>query len=198
MDQLRRPPSSSWSAQIPKEIDWALQVDGHTDVRPIASRAVPVQLGAVDGARDLGGPLSRSRAASRADRLVAAGYGRVPPWSRQGPMTSLPRKPSYRAEADEPVGADANEKGPSLRVRTLATAQQRRRQQRPSAHLRPVHMAERGLDPTPVIALPYHRCSPARGPSARPPRSPWSRERQAAYGRVLKSASLAWRFLHRF
>ena len=41
--------------QIPKEIDWALQVDGHTDIRPIASRAVPLQLGAVDRARHLGG-----------------------------------------------------------------------------------------------------------------------------------------------
>ena len=27
--------------QIPKEINWALQVDGHTDIRPIASPRFP-------------------------------------------------------------------------------------------------------------------------------------------------------------
>ena len=44
--------------QIPSEIAWVLRVDGHTDVRPIASRAVPVELGAVGGARHLGGAVS--------------------------------------------------------------------------------------------------------------------------------------------
>ena len=40
---------------IPPEIDWALQVDGHTDARPHRHAAVPVQLGAVERARHLGG-----------------------------------------------------------------------------------------------------------------------------------------------
>jgi chemotaxis protein MotB len=64
--------------QIPKEIDWALQVDGHTDQRPIASREFPSNW-----------ELSSARATSvvkylisrgvSPKRLVAAGYGEFAP-----------------------------------------------------------------------------------------------------------------------
>ena len=64
--------------QIPKEIDWALQVDGHTDIRPINSPTFPSNW-----------ELSSARAASvvkymiskgvPAKRLVAAGYGEFQP-----------------------------------------------------------------------------------------------------------------------
>jgi chemotaxis protein MotB len=64
--------------QIPKEIDWALQVDGHTDIRPIASRDFPSNW-----------ELSSARATSVVKylisrgvsprRLVAAGYGEFAP-----------------------------------------------------------------------------------------------------------------------
>ncbi len=63
---------------IPKEIDWALQVDGHTDSRPIASREFPSNW-----------ELSSARATSVVKylisrgvsprRLVAAGYGEFAP-----------------------------------------------------------------------------------------------------------------------
>ena len=63
---------------IPKEIDWALQVDGHTDIRPISSSQFPSNW-----------ELSTARAisvvrylASRGvppKRLVAAGYGEFQP-----------------------------------------------------------------------------------------------------------------------
>jgi chemotaxis protein MotB len=63
---------------IPKEIDWALQVDGHTDIRPIASFQFPSNW-----------ELSTARAISvvrylisrgvPAKRLVAAGYGEFQP-----------------------------------------------------------------------------------------------------------------------
>lgn len=63
---------------IPKEIDWALQVDGHTDIRPISSPQFPSNW-----------ELSTARAASvvkyliargvPAKRLVAAGYGEFAP-----------------------------------------------------------------------------------------------------------------------
>ena len=65
-------------SKIPAEIDWAFQVDGHTDSRPIASSAFPSNW-----------ELSTARAvsvvkylASRgvpADRLVAAGHGEFQP-----------------------------------------------------------------------------------------------------------------------
>jgi chemotaxis protein MotB len=63
---------------IPPEINWALQVDGHTDIRPIASPAFPSNW-----------ELSTARAASvvkylitrgvPANHLVAAGYGEFQP-----------------------------------------------------------------------------------------------------------------------
>jgi chemotaxis protein MotB len=63
---------------IPREIDWALQVDGHTDQRPIASSQFPSNW-----------ELSTARAISvvrylvsrgvPAKRLVAAGYGEFQP-----------------------------------------------------------------------------------------------------------------------
>ena len=63
---------------IPKEINWALQVDGHTDIRPIASPTFPSNW-----------ELSTARAASvikymisrgvSPQRLVAAGYGEFQP-----------------------------------------------------------------------------------------------------------------------
>jgi chemotaxis protein MotB len=63
---------------IPKEVDWALQVDGHTDARPIASREFPSNW-----------ELSTSRAISVVrylisrgvppNRVVAAGYGEFQP-----------------------------------------------------------------------------------------------------------------------
>ncbi len=63
---------------IPKEIDWALQVDGHTDIRPINSPQFPSNW-----------ELSTARAISvvrylvsrgvPAERLVAAGYGEFRP-----------------------------------------------------------------------------------------------------------------------
>jgi len=63
---------------IPKEIDWALQVDGHTDIRPIASALFPSNW-----------ELSSARATTVVKyliikgvppkRLVAAGYGEFQP-----------------------------------------------------------------------------------------------------------------------
>ena len=63
---------------IPKEIDWALQVDGHTDIRPISSSQFPSNW-----------ELSTARAISvvrylvsrgvPAKRLVAAGFGEFAP-----------------------------------------------------------------------------------------------------------------------
>jgi chemotaxis protein MotB len=64
--------------QIPKEINWALQVDGHTDIRPISSPTFPSNW-----------ELSTARAISVVrylvsrgvdpSRLVAAGYGQFRP-----------------------------------------------------------------------------------------------------------------------
>jgi chemotaxis protein MotB len=64
--------------QIPREVDWVLQVDGHTDARPIQSREFPSNW-----------ELSSARAISvvkylisrgvPAHRLVAAGYGEFAP-----------------------------------------------------------------------------------------------------------------------
>lgn len=74
--------------KIPGEIDWALQVDGHTDVRPIASAQFPSNW-----------ELSTARAVSvvkylvdrgvPAERLVAAGHGEFQPLESGGDEESL-------------------------------------------------------------------------------------------------------------
>ena len=78
------------SRAIPKELNWALQVDGHTDVRPINSPEFPSNW-----------ELSTSRAisvvrylASRgvpARRLVAAGFGEFQPLDRGTSEAALRR-----------------------------------------------------------------------------------------------------------
>ncbi len=76
--------------QIPKEIDWALQVDGHTDIRPITSFQFPSNW-----------ELSTARAVSvvqylisrgvPANHLVAAGHGEWKPLEAGGDEESLRR-----------------------------------------------------------------------------------------------------------
>jgi chemotaxis protein MotB len=74
--------------EIPKEINWALQVDGHTDIRPIASAQFPSNW-----------DLSTARAISVVrylisrgvdpTRLVAAGYGEFRPLTKGTDEASL-------------------------------------------------------------------------------------------------------------
>jgi chemotaxis protein MotB len=63
---------------IPKEIDWALQVDGHTDVRPIASTQFPSnwELSSARATTVVKYLISRGVSPKR---LVAAGYGEFQP-----------------------------------------------------------------------------------------------------------------------
>ncbi len=74
--------------QIPREVDWVVQIDGHTDIRPIASAQFPSNW-----------ELSTARASSvvkhmiargvPAERLVAAGYGEYQPIESGTDDTSL-------------------------------------------------------------------------------------------------------------
>ncbi len=87
MDQLAKA-INELAEQIPPEIDWALQVDGHTDIRPIASAQFPSNW-----------ELSTARAVSvvkflisrgvPAKRLVAAGYGEFQPIEQGNDEESL-------------------------------------------------------------------------------------------------------------
>ena len=99
-----RPRCSSSRRQIPTDIAWVLRVDGHTDVRPITSAAFPVELGAVGGARDLGGAVPDQQG-----HLAAApGRGRLRriPAARSGPQRRcLSPQPPDRVEADRAVSA---------------------------------------------------------------------------------------------
>jgi chemotaxis protein MotB len=63
---------------IPREIDWALQVDGHTDVRPINSAAFPSnwELSSARATTVVKYLISRGVSPNR---LVAAGYGEFRP-----------------------------------------------------------------------------------------------------------------------
>ena len=64
--------------QIPPEVDWVLQVDGHTDSKPIASREFPSnwELSAARAISVVKYLISRGVAPQR---LVAAGYGEFAP-----------------------------------------------------------------------------------------------------------------------
>jgi chemotaxis protein MotB len=59
---------------VPKEIDWVLQVDGHTDVRPIASALFPSNW-ELSSARATTVVKFLVKAGVSPKRLVAAGYG---------------------------------------------------------------------------------------------------------------------------
>jgi chemotaxis protein MotB len=63
---------------IPREIDWALQVDGHTDIRPINSAAFPSnwELSSARATTVVKYLISRGVSPNR---LVAAGYGEFRP-----------------------------------------------------------------------------------------------------------------------
>ncbi len=64
--------------QIPPDVNWALQVDGHTDVRPIASSQFPSnwELSAARAASVVKYLISRGVSPNK---LVAAGYGEFQP-----------------------------------------------------------------------------------------------------------------------
>jgi chemotaxis protein MotB len=63
---------------IPKEIDWVLQVDGHTDIRPIASAQFPSNW-ELSSARALSVVKYLISRGVPPKRLVAAGYGEFQP-----------------------------------------------------------------------------------------------------------------------
>jgi chemotaxis protein MotB len=63
---------------IPKEIDWALQVDGHTDIRPISSFQFPSNW-ELSTARAISVVRYLTSRGVPAKRLVAAGYGEFQP-----------------------------------------------------------------------------------------------------------------------
>lgn len=64
--------------QIPKEINWALQVDGHTDIRPISSAQFPSNW-ELSTARAISVVRYLIRRGVDPRRLVAAGYGEFRP-----------------------------------------------------------------------------------------------------------------------
>ena len=76
--------------QIPKEIDWALQVNGHTDIRPIASPQFPSNW-ELSTARAIAVVRYLIKRGVPPQRLVAAGYGEFQPLERGIDEASLQR-----------------------------------------------------------------------------------------------------------
>lgn len=64
--------------EIPKEINWVLRVDGHTDVRPIASPEFPSNW-ELSAARAISVVQQLIQQGVSPDRLVAAGFGEFQP-----------------------------------------------------------------------------------------------------------------------
>jgi chemotaxis protein MotB len=76
--------------QIPKEIDWALQVNGHTDIRPIASPQFPSNW-ELSTARAIAVVRYLIKRGVSPQRLVAAGYGEFQPLEKGVDEASLQR-----------------------------------------------------------------------------------------------------------
>ncbi len=68
------------SSNIPKDINWVLQVDGHTDNKPINTRAFPSNW-ELSAARAIAVVKFLSSQGIPSDRLAAAGYGEYQPLS---------------------------------------------------------------------------------------------------------------------
>ena len=75
---------------IPREIDWTLQVEGHTDVRPIASAVFPSNW-ELSSARALSVVKYLISRGVPPKRLVAAGYGEFQPLE-EGPTEDVLRR----------------------------------------------------------------------------------------------------------
>ena len=71
---------------IPKEINWALQIDGHTDARPIASAQFPSNW-ELSTARAISVVRYLAARGVPANRLIAAGHGEFSPSRTATPMT---------------------------------------------------------------------------------------------------------------
>ena len=76
--------------QIPPEIDWALQVNGHTDIRPIASPTFPSNW-ELSTARAIAVVRYLIKRGVPPQRLVAAGYGEFQPLEPGKDEASLQR-----------------------------------------------------------------------------------------------------------
>jgi chemotaxis protein MotB len=76
--------------QIPPEIDWALQVNGHTDIRPIASPTFPSNW-ELSTARAIAVVRYLIKRGVPPQRLVAAGYGEFQPLELGKDEASLQR-----------------------------------------------------------------------------------------------------------
>jgi chemotaxis protein MotB len=81
--------------QIPAEIPWVLRVDGHTDVRPIASAQYPSNW-ELSAGRALGVVKAMTDAGMPGDALSAAGYGEHHPVARND--SDAGRKENRRIE----------------------------------------------------------------------------------------------------
>src|SRR5262249_7000940 len=80
---------------IPKEIDWSLQVDGHTDIRPIASSQFPSNW-ELSSARATSVIKPRLRRVASQGLLAPAGWGASTP--PEGGSTEELLRPNRRIE----------------------------------------------------------------------------------------------------
>ena len=90
--------------QIPREIAWVLRVDGHTDVRPIASPQFPSNW-ALSSARAISVVQYLIGKGVSPQHLVAAGFGEYQPLDSGTDRRGLSPQPPDRAEADRAVSA---------------------------------------------------------------------------------------------
>ena len=92
--------------QIPTEIAWVLRVDGHTDVRPIASRGMFQSNWDLSAARAISVVQYLISKGVSPQRLVAAGFGEFQPIDTGKTEDAYRAQPPHRVQADRAVSAE--------------------------------------------------------------------------------------------
>ena len=84
--------------KIPKELNWVLRVDGHTDIRPISTPTFRSNW-ELSAARAISVARYRIGKGVPPNRLAAAGFGEFQPIAPGNSETDLLAQPAHRAEA---------------------------------------------------------------------------------------------------
>ena len=104
--------------QIPPDIAWVMRVDGHTDIKPIATPEFPSNW-ELSSARAISVVRYLMEQGVPANRLVAAGFGEFQPIDAGDSDEALAQEPPHRAEAHRALAPEATST-PRRRARIAA------------------------------------------------------------------------------
>ena len=104
------------SVKIPKDINWVLRVDGHTDVNPISTSQFPSNWELSTG-RAISVVKQLVEAGIPAHRLAATGFGEFQPLDTPQRRDRLPSQPPHRVQVDRAINPTAFDTDPGTNSR---------------------------------------------------------------------------------